>query len=306
MKPILIVHGGAGTIATERQAAYHQGLLEALNHGFNKLRKSADALEAVLAAVVVMEDNPDAFNAGTGGSPNREGAVECDAAVMAGHDRSSGAVAAITRIKNPILLADKVRRESPHSLLVAEGAEALSDSYIDNSSLLTPYTRAAWQAWRQKQQLPIGSATVGAVACDSQGRFAAATSTGGVLGKWPGRVGDSPIIGAGNYADANIAVSCTGKGEAFMRAVTAKSLALRLESGQAYPEALAAVLDELLQLDGNGGLISLSQDGQVGIGFNSAMMAYGYQHDDDTQSYVAVRPEAASSTTAQLHCFHVD
>ena len=277
MTPVIVLHGGAGTIRAEDRENYVAGLVRAREAGFAALREGADALEAVLIAVTMMEDNEEAFNAGTGGSPNREGVVECDAAVMAGWDRSVGAVAAVTNAKNPIRVANKVRLETPHVFLVGAGAERLVDEPVDNRTLLTERTKAALSAWREKKLAPTSSATVGAVARDGTGRLAAATSTGGVLGKWPGRVGDSPLIGAGTYADAHIAVSCTGKGEAFTRAVTAKSLATRLHYEQALDSAVKATLEEVQTLEGTGGLITVTADGRVCVGFNTPHMAYAWQ-----------------------------
>ncbi len=279
MTPTIVLHGGAGTIRAEDRENYVAGLLEARDAAFAALKEGEDALSAVLSAVTIMEDNDRAFNAGTGGSPNRDGVVECDAAVMAGPDRSVGAVAAVTNAKNPILLADKVRLTSPHVFLVGAGAESLVDNPVDNQTLLTERTRAALGEWREKKLAPANSATVGAVALDRNGRLAAATSTGGVLGKWPGRVGDSPLIGAGTYADAHIAVSCTGKGEAFTRAVTAKSLATRLHYERDLGSAVEAALEEVKTLEGTGGLISLTADGRVCIGFNTPHMAYAWRSD---------------------------
>ncbi len=275
----IVIHGGAGTIRAEDRDNYVAGLLEARDAGFAALEAGKDALEAILITVATMEDNTAAFNAGTGGSPNREGVVECDAAVMAGWDRSVGAVAAVSNAKNPVLLADKVRRASPHVFLVGVGAEALVDEPIDNQALLTERTRAALSKWREKKLAPANSATVGAVALDQNGRLAAATSTGGVLGKWPGRVGDSPIVGAGTYADAHIAVSCTGKGEAFTRAVTAKSLATRLHYEEDLQSAVRASLEEVQTLEGSGGLITVTAGGRVCVGFNTPHMAYAWKSD---------------------------
>lgn len=286
----LLIHGGAGTIIETRRDAYRAGLQAALDAGFHQLTEGGHALDAVIRAVTVMEDNPEAFNAGCGGSPNRDGQVECDAAVMNGADLSCGAVAALTRAKNPILIADKVRTKSPHVLLSGAGADALVENPIDHETLLTPYTRDAWQRWREKKGLPTGSATVGAVALDQDGNLAAATSTGGTLGKWPGRIGDSPLIGAGTYADQHIAVSCTGKGEAFMRAVTAKSLALKLRHGQAFNAAIRSELDMLTALEGDGGLIALSREGRVCVGFNTAQMAYAWKTESTEVAKVGTEP----------------
>jgi isoaspartyl peptidase/L-asparaginase-like protein (Ntn-hydrolase superfamily) len=273
----LVIHGGAGNVAEEDHPAYLRGLLEARDAGFVVLEQGADALAAVLAAVRTMEDNPAAFNAGTGGSPNRDGVVECDAAVMTGWDRSAGAVTAVAHAKNPILLAAKVRRESPHVLLAGEGAEVLLEERVANRELLTPRMQRAYQRWLETQKTPKGSATVGAVALDGEGRLAAATSTGGMLGKWPGRVGDSPLPGAGTYADARLAVSCTGKGEAFMRAVSAKALACAVAAGMSLEEAVQEALEDLRRCDGDGGLISLTAKGELCVGYNSSHMAYAWK-----------------------------
>ena len=286
----LVIHGGAGTIKEAERQAYEEGLRAARDAGFDVLERGGSALEAVLAAVTRMEDNPRAFNAGTGGVPNRDGIVECDAAVMTGHDRASGAVAAITRAKNPVLTADLVRRESPHMLIVGAGADALVQNPIDNQELLTSRTREALERWREKNDGPVGSATVGAVALDSEGRLAAATSTGGVLGKWPGRVGDSPLVGAGTYANTRVAVSCTGKGESFMRAVAAKTLATLLENGQPLDEALQHVLDDVAALGGDGGMISVTAEGQVSIGYNSPHMAYAWRNPEVEEAQVGLEP----------------
>ncbi|WMT57800.1 isoaspartyl peptidase/L-asparaginase family protein [Truepera radiovictrix] len=278
--PLLVIHGGAGTIRDEDREAYTLGLIAARDAGFAVLAGGGDALAAALAAVKVMEDNPDAFNAGTGGSPNARGEVECDAAVMSGADGSAGAVGAVKTARNPVLLANKVRLETPHAFFVGAGAEALVDDPIDNESLLTERTRRAFRAWQQGAGKPATSATVGAVVRDARGDLAAATSTGGMLGKWPGRVGDSPIIGAGTYADSRVAVSCTGKGEAFIRAVTAKALAERLAAGAALEESVQRALEEVRGFGGSGGLISVTKAGELCVGFNSATMAYAWRAED--------------------------
>ncbi len=275
----ILIHGGAGTIQEDDKEAYEAGLRAARDAGFTALAKGADAVSAALAAVSLMEDNQGAFNAGTGGSPNSEGVVECDAAVMSGWDGSAGAVGAVTRAKNPSLLADRVRKETPHVLLVGAGADAFVQEPVDNASLLTPRTKAAFTAWQRDIGEPSNSATVGAVVLDGEGRLAAVTSTGGMLGKWPGRVGDSPLPGIGTYADRFVAVSCTGKGEAFMRAVTAKSVAERLRTGGDLEKVLKDALAEVIHFNGSGGLICVTHDGKIGFGFNSRHMAYAWKTD---------------------------
>ena len=289
----LLIHGGSGTIREEDRDNYYSGLLEARNAGFEVLESGGSALNAVLTAITHMEDNPLAFNAGTGGSPTSAGVVECDAAIMLS-DGSCGAVACVTRAKNPILVADKVRTQTPHVFFVGAGTDALVDKPIDNAELLTERTRLAYQNWRKENAGPVGSATVGAVALDAAGNLAAATSTGGVLGKWPGRVGDSPLIGVGTYATSNIAISCTGKGEAFMKAVTAKDIALRLEHGTSLDEAVAKALADVKHFGGLGGLICATADGRVCVGFNAPHMAYAWKTSDGEKAEVALEPAVLS------------
>lgn len=276
----ILLHGGAGTIEEQDLDAYERGLLEARDAGFSALAEGANALSAALAAVTLMEDNARAFNAGTGGSPNRDGVVECDAAVVSGWDGSAGAVGAVTKAKNPVLLANRVRLETPHVMLVGAGADAFVDRPIDNAALLTPRTRAAYEGWRSNKAEPANSATVGAVVLDREGRLAAATSTGGMLGKWPGRVGDTPVVGAGTYADRFVAVSCTGKGEAFVRAVTAKGIAERYRAGADLADIIREALAEVVHFNGTGGLICVTHDRKIGFGFNSRHMPYAWRTDD--------------------------
>lgn len=289
MSITLLIHGGSGTIRQEDREPYHVGLVAARDIGFEVLESGGSALDAVLASLTHMENNLDAFNAGTGGSPTTEGTVECDAAIMLSNG-SCGAVAGITRAKNPILIADKVRTGTPHVLFIGEGANALVDTPIDNTELLTDRTKAALERWRKKNAGPVGSATVGAVALDHQGHLVAGTSTGGVLGKWPGRVGDSPLIGSGTYATQTAAISCTGKGEAFIRAVTAKDVAMRLEYGEALDGILEQALADVQTMDGEGGLICLTSDGKIGFGHNAPHMAYAWIKPDGEDAGVRLEP----------------
>lgn len=288
--PAIVIHGGAGRIREEYRHAYRQGLERARDVGYRLLQSGEGAVPAVLEAVSTMEDDPEAFNAGTGGSPNRDGVVECDAAIMAS-DGSSGAVAAVTRARNPVLLADLVRTSTPHALFAGAGADALVRDPIENEALLTTRSRAALERWRQERESrPQTSATVGAVAMDDHGTIAAATSTGGVLGKWPGRVGDSPLIGAGTYADQSVGVSCTGTGEAFIRAVIAKGLAERLKNGAGLEDALRTALDEVAAQRADGGLIVLTQDNRLTVAFNSPNMAYAWRAPGAAEAAVALEP----------------
>jgi L-asparaginase / beta-aspartyl-peptidase len=328
--PKLLIHGGAGTIGEPRQAAYRAGLRAALTAGWTAFDEGADAVEAVLRAVAAMEANAEAFNAGVGGSPNRDGAVELDACVVRGEDGSAGAVTAVRIARSAIRLADRVRRETPHVLLVGAGADALVVDPLDPAALLTPYTRDLWARWRAGQPAtdaaprsdaaeapadpsgaradgrvaaadppePTGSATVGAVALDAAGDLAAATSTGGVLGKWPGRVGDAPIVGAGTYADKAVAVSATGKGEAFLRAVTAKALALRLERGDDLAVAIERALVDVRRMDGDGGLIVATADGRLAYGFDTPHLALGWT--DGVRTIADVLVGGAGATVVVL------
>ena len=285
----LLIHGGSGTVRESDRDNYRAGLRAAVDLGFAALAAGRSAAEAVLETVTHMEDNPLAFNAGTGGSPNRAGVVECDAAIMLS-DRSCGAVAGATRAKNPILLADKVRRDTPHVLIVGAGADKLVRYPIDNAELLTERTRAALKRWRSKNAPPEGTATVGAVALDETGTLAAATSTGGVLGKWAGRVGDSPLIGVGTYATSQLAISCTGVGEAFMRAVAAKAFAARVEVGASLQEAATQTLEDVQTCGGSGGLICVTADGRLVFGHNAPHLSYAWKTSAGGDAGVRLEP----------------
>src|SRR5690554_3809946 len=306
---ILLIHGGAGTIAERYQAAYEAGLETALAAGAAALTGGAQegrsaALAAVLAAVTSMESNEEAFNAGVGGALTRDGVAELDACVMVSHaapGTRAGAVAGVTNTRNPILLADLVRRTTPQVLLIGPGAEALVEEPVENSVLLTAKSRASLERWRvgnegdleqpidpQRARSQAGSNTVGAVALDDSGMLAAATSTGGVTGQWSGRVGDAPIPGLGTYADERVAISCTGKGEAFMEAVTAGRLAAALEAGAGLEEAMGRALRDVARMDGDGGLIVVTAEGRLGVGWNSPAMAYGVATESGFRSEVGM------------------
>ena len=289
MSMTLLLHGGSGTIHESDRDNYHAGLVAARDVGFDVLEAGGSAQDAVLTTLVHMENDAEAFNAGTGGSPTSEGVVECDAAIMLA-DGTCGAVAGITCAKNPILIADKVRTQTPHVLFIGNGANVLVDTPINNAELLTDRTRAALERWRKKNAGPVGSATVGAVALDAHGDLVAGTSTGGVLGKWPGRVGDSPLIGSGTYTTQRAAISCTGKGEAFIRAVTAKDVAMRLEYGKPLNAVLEQALADVKTMDGEGGLICLTSDGKIGFGHNAPHMAYAWKRLDREDAGVRLEP----------------
>jgi beta-aspartyl-peptidase (threonine type) len=272
----IAIHGGAGAMPRRKMtpaaaACYKAGLARALDAGYEILRKGT-SLDAVCAAVVQLEDLP-LFNAGRGACYNTDEKHELDASVMDGATLRAGAVAAVSRIKNPVLAARAVMEKSRHVLLAGRGAERFAhahglqlvpESYFATQSRLT--------ALRRKIEGHHG--TVGAVALDANGNLAAATSTGGYTGKLPGRVGDSPIIGAGNYADnAACAVSGTGLGEAFIRGVLAYDVAARMNYlHEPLAKAARAVMRKLAGLQGDGGLIAVDHRGNIVMPFNSEGM----------------------------------
>jgi len=294
MQTSLIVHGGAWDIPDEAVGACQEGCRNALSAGWSILAEGGSALDAVEAAVVVLEDDP-VFDAGYGSHLNADGKVECDAIVMDGATLRAGAAAGLKRLKNPIRLARKIWEQCPHMMLVAEGAErfALKSGLqlCDPAELVSDAEHEAYLRCREDQHAAIHhrgheQGTVGAVAMDRDGRLFAATSTGGTCCKFPGRVGDSPLIGCGCYADGEAGgVSCTGYGEAIMKVVMAKTAVdfLRRDaSGNASIEAFAwqAAGDAVSLLarrgKGTGGLILLDRHGNPAFAFNTPRMAYGY------------------------------
>ena len=294
----LAIHGGAGalprTALTEAQErAYHAGLAEALACGQCVLERGGSALDAVEAAVTQLEDDP-LFNAGRGSVLTIDGTVELDAAIMEGEQLRAGAVAAVTTVRNPIQLARRVLEDCPHVFLVGAGAERFAAeaglARVSNDYFITPdrsqqlaalnfhlsqagADRHARELLAAVDEPPWG--TVGAVARDHAGQLAAATSTGGMNGKRSGRVGDSPVIGAGTYADnASCAVSTTGHGEWFLRTVQAYDIAARLRYGGAsLAEAVRESIQERLpRLGASGGLIAVDREGGIVIRFNTPAM----------------------------------
>jgi L-asparaginase / beta-aspartyl-peptidase len=269
LKPVLVIHGGAGVVRRdkpgERQRAVLRRALEAAY-------EQKTALDAVTAAVVVMEDSP-LFNAGRGSCFNAEGEIEMDASVMEGERLRAGAVAAVRRIRNPVLAARAVMEKSRHVLLAGSGAEAFARR---QGLRLEPesYFHTALRRAALTRNLKNHHGTVGAVALDREGNLAAATSTGGYTGKLPGRIGDSPIIGAGTYADNRAcAVSGTGLGEAFIRAAVAYDVGARmLYRKDSLRKAAAAALAAVARLGGDGGLIAVDRRGNVAMPFNSEGM----------------------------------
>ena len=299
----IAVHGGAGTISKksmtpEKEAAYIKALNEALTAGYKILEKNGDALDAVKAAVIELENNV-LFNAGKGSVFTNTGTHEMDASIMDGKNLSAGAVAAVKNIRNPIELAYAVMKKSEHVFLIGQGAELFAkqneipfekDEYF--------YSEQRYRQWQKVKgtdetaldhnistEDPNGKkfGTVGAVACDANGTLAAATSTGGMTNKQFGRVGDSPIIGIGTYANnKTCALSCTGHGEPFIKAVAAYDVSCLMEyKGLSLEDATnVVVMDKLMKIDGEGGMIGVDANGNAALIFNCEGMYRGFWSSD--------------------------
>lgn len=285
-QPSLIVHGGAWDIPNDAVEACKAGCRRALEAGWTILSRGGSALDAAEAAVVVLEEDA-TFDAGIGSHLNRDGRVQLDAIVMDGTTLRSGAVAAVERIRNPVRLARRVMESCPHMFLAGAGAEQFA--FEEGFPLCTPQElivereRRRWEAHRQSESCPYCSTgTVGAVARDVKGNIVAATSTGGTCCKLPGRVGDSPLVGCGCYADVQSGgVSCTGWGEGIMRIVMAKAAADLLSAGKSPQEAGEACVRLLAErTQGTGGLILIDRGGRCGFAFNTSHMAVGYVASD--------------------------
>ncbi len=280
----LVIHGGSGSMTRETLSAAEDegaraGLALAIEAGAAILRAGGDALDAVCAAVQVLEDDPH-FNAGRGSVFSWEGVNELDAAIMDGRRRTAGAVSSVTATRHPIALARRVMEDGRHVLLSGTGADAFSREagleQVDPAWFALPERR------RQLDEIKAGTGfdsamkygTVGAVACDSQGHVAAATSTGGLTAKRWGRIGDSPLIGAGTYADDRAcAVSCTGAGEYFIRTSAAHEIAARVRlSDENVVDAAGLVIEEIGHMGGKGGVITVAPNGAGGWAFNTPGM----------------------------------
>ena len=263
-----------------RQKMYCQALESALDAGHRILAAGGTSLDAVTAAVVALEDDP-LFNAGRGAVYNAAGKHELDASIMDGATLRAGAVAAVSRIRNPVLAARAIMENSAHVLLVGRGAEQFARQHelplVRNSYFNTRGRRAALRKGLKRHH-----GTVGAVALDRHGNLAAATSTGGCTGKLPGRVGDSPLIGAGTYADnSSCAVSGTGWGEAFIRVALAHEVSARMRHrGENVATASSAALRTLIGIKGDGGLIAVDRRGRIAMPFNSEGMLRACVHAD--------------------------
>jgi len=292
----IVIHGGAGALAPgkytpEEEAAYKAKLTEALDAGYLVLEKGGSSLDAVETAIVILEDTP-LFNAGKGAVFTREGKNELDASIMDGATTKAGAIAGVTRVKNPIRLARAVMDRSEHVMMAGKGAEIFAKEqsleFVDPAYFKT---ERRWKDYQEKlralkeqkaEASPEKCGTVGAVALDSHGNLAAGTSTGGMLMKRYGRVGDSPIIGAGTYADnRSCAVSSTGWGEYFIRLTIARDICAQVEyGGKTVGEAARDVIHNRLQNSGgDGGVIALGRDGAIAMEFNSAGMFRGVREE---------------------------
>lgn len=288
--PVIALHGGAGTIlpskiTPEKAALYHEALQACLQAGLSILNEGGTALDAVTAAVMALEDEP-LFNAGRGAVFTSDGTHEMDAAIMAGETRAAGAVAGICGPRHPILAARAVMEQTEHVLLTGAGAAQFCQQagleMKPSDWFGTPTRRAALEAELERRRLDLPDdgdparkhGTVGAVACDSRGHLAAATSTGGMTAKLPGRVGDSPVFGAGTWADdKTAAISATGHGEYFIRWAAAHEIDARMRwAGQGLQRAAEDVVAELGQHGGSGGLIAVDSQGNIALPFNSPGM----------------------------------
>ncbi len=296
MKPAIIVHGGAWDIPDDLVEVHLDGCRKAVENGWKILEKRGTALDAVEIAVRAMEDDP-TFDAGRGSFLNQGGEVEMDAIIVNGKTLNFGAVAAIRNLLHPITLARHVMEQTGHVFLVGKGAEkfalAIGMEFVSPEELLVGRELDRWHQLKKKREFKAKaifesefsqspSDTVGAVAIDSNGDLAAATSTGGTPQKMPGRVGDSPLIGSGAYADNRVgAVSATGWGEAIARVVLAKTITCNLEAlqpSEAIHQALAFLLE---RTDGRAGAITINAQGKIGCGFNTPRMAYAWTKEGE-------------------------
>ncbi|WP_420582507.1 isoaspartyl peptidase/L-asparaginase family protein [Reichenbachiella sp.] len=305
--PTLVIHGGAGTILKENmtpedEKAYHEKLKEALHAGYEILNSGGTSENAVITAIMIMEDSP-LFNAGKGAVFTNEGTNEMDASIMNGGDGSAGAVAGIKTIKNPILAAQAVKNNSEHVMMAGNGAEQFAvDQNIERVDASYFYTerrkkqldnlKEAEKANEEgsiKQWRDYKYGTVGAVALDKNGNICAATSTGGMTNKKYGRIGDAPVIGAGTFANKTCGVSATGHGEYFIRNVVAYDIAAMMEYKK-IPLGAAAenvIMEKLKRIGGGGGVVALDSNGNISMTFNTPGMYRGYiQKEGKARTYI--------------------
>lgn len=305
----LVIHGGAGVVSRDSIPDADAKLMQAdldkaLDAGYAVLSTGGNALDAITASIIVLEDSP-WFNAGKGSVFNAEGGHELDASVMEGHTRRAGAVAGVTTVKNPVTLARSVMEKTEHVMLVGDGAERFADTqediervdrgYFDTEKRLKQLRDAkaleAEQASHTVQGTYFG--TVGAVALDQFGHIAAGTSTGGMTNKKWSRVGDSPIIGAGTFATEHCGVSGTGWGEFYIRAVAAHDICARVEyRGDSIIAAAEEVINKIIPaMGGDGGAIALDRDGNIAMPFNTAGMSRGWINPDGTRGTAIFKDE---------------
>ncbi|XVJ66205.1 MAG: isoaspartyl peptidase/L-asparaginase [Lacibacter sp.] len=292
----IAIHGGAGTISKndlspEQEAAYHLALSDALAAGYSLLEKGASALDAVTAAVISLEDCI-LFNAGRGAVFTKTGTHEMDASIMDGASLQAGAVTCVKQVKNPVVLARTVMEKSEHVMLSGEGALQFAKEQQlkleEEAYFFSQFRYEQWQLVKHEKVTALDHniktekkfGTVGAVACDANGTVAAATSTGGMTNKNYNRIGDTPIIGAGTYANnLTCAISCTGHGELFIKAVAAYDVSCLMEyKGYTLQQAMETVtLDKLVKINGEGGMIGADAKGNLALVFNSEGMYRGWQ-----------------------------
>jgi len=306
MMHAIAIHGGAGTLpraemTPDQEAAYRAGLAAALDAGYAVLEDGGTSLDAVTVAVRILEDDP-LFNAGRGAVLTHEGTVELDASIMDGRTLAAGAIAGVAHIRNPVELARAVMEHSPHVMLIGAGAEEFAHTrniaFVANDYFKTETRKAQLRRVLVGDTRPANElsalGTVGAVARDPAGNLAAATSTGGMTGKRYGRVGDSPIIGAGTYADnGSCAVSATGHGEYFIRTAVAHDICARVAYGGATLQeaADAVVMQRLAKLGGEGGIIAVDASGRVVMSFNSEGMFRGARSSEGMREVAIYRAQ---------------
>ena len=302
--PVLAIHGGAGgdgkwrgltSLDPERIQCMHH-VLETIGNALAS--GTIDALEAVTQAVELMEDEP-LFNAGIGSVLDEDGTVTMDASIMDGSNGAAGSVVNVREIRHPIRAANCILKQGWPVMLNSEAADEFAIQKgvekVEPAWLITELRKKQWSRWKEQNVRPgatdeddsvldhdmEGMGTVGAVALDKDGNVAAATSTGGMTGKPKGRIGDTPIIGAGTWADPNIAVSCTGVGEAFIRTCAAHRLATKFETGLSLDDACRDVLDAVEPIGGRGGVIAVTKDGDVATPFQTMLMYRGVWKDGE-------------------------
>ncbi len=291
MSTRIIVHGGAGEIPIEDCEAHLSGCRTAAAVGWEVLRSGDSALDAVEAAVTVLEDDP-VFDAGRGSYLNTDGHVEMDAIIMDGHDLNLGAIVGVRTVRYPISLARHVMESTPHNMFAGPGAEALANGFglerCEPAWFVTPYTRRVWEEGHAKT---TQFGTVGCVARDRDGNIATGTSTGGIRNKITGRIGDSPLVGCGAYADNNAAgVSASGQGEAIMKVVLSKTACELVLAGMSAQAAAQAAIKTLRdRTGGKGGLIAIDHRGDLGCACNTLRMSRAWV-DDVGQIQAEIEP----------------